>query len=548
VRDVYLSCSFSSIWRTMAKTTSRPCDELAIRATKPVPACAARKEWVLAAAVLGSSMSLLDESVVNVALPAIESSLHTTLPAMQWILNAYTLCISALLLLGGAAADQFGRRKIFLIGITIFAVASVGCGLAPQISVLILARAIQGVGAALLIPCSLALIGAAYDEKERGAAIGIWSGASAVAAGAGPLLGGWLVDHASWRMIFLINPLIAAPTLWIAIRYVTESRDLDERESLDWKGGVLAFGALGALVYGLIAASHGGWTQIMVLAALCGGTALLVVFIRTERSSPAPMVPLELFRSRNFVGINLLTLLLYGALDGALFFLPFLLIQAHGYSATAAGAVYLPFTLILGLLSRWSGGLADRFGTRGPLILGSAVAGAGFALLGIVAGATEYWIFLLPMLVLGLGMAIIVAPLTTAIVNGVAERQIGTASGINNAVASIASLLFVAILGTIALGAFGRSLDRHLVATNATTEIRAVVATSRDALESPAMSADMSTQDKDTTHRVILRAYVETIRLIMLIAAVLTWCGTLAAAMTVGPPKEPVLAAITKPS
>ncbi len=215
------------------------------------------------------------------------------------------MCISALLLLGGAAADQFGRRKIFIVGITVFAVASVGCGLAPHISILILARAIQGMGAALLIPCSLALIGAAYDEKERGAAIGIWSGASAVAAGGGPLLGGRLVDHASWRMIFLINPLLAALTLWIAIRYVPESRDLETHEGLDWKGALLAFGALGALVYGLIATSHGGWAQISVVTALAGGTVLLILFIITERSSPAPMVPLELFRSRNFAGLSL---------------------------------------------------------------------------------------------------------------------------------------------------------------------------------------------------------------------------------------------------
>jgi EmrB/QacA subfamily drug resistance transporter len=535
----------------MPKATSRPCDELTIRATRPVPECAARKEWVLAAAVLASSIALIDESVVNVALPGIESALHSTLPAMQWILNAYTLCISALLLLGGAAADQFGRRRVFLIGITIFALASVGCGLAPHIAVLILARAVQGVGAALLIPCSLALIGAAYNEKERGAAIGIWSGASAVAVGIGPLLGGWLLDHTSWRMIFLINPLLAAPTIWIAVRHVPESRNLDNPEGLDWKGALLAFAALGSLVYGLISASHSGWAQTPVVAALTGGVVLLVLFILAERSSPAPMVPLALFRSHNFAGINLLTLLLYGALDGALFFLPFLLIQAHGYSATAAGAVYLPFTVVLALLSRWSGGLADRFGTRAPLIVGPVIAGAGFGLLGIVAGASEYWIFLLPMVVLGVGMAITVAPLTTAVVNGVVERQIGIASGINNAVASIASLLFVAILGTVALNAFGRSLDRHLVATNASTEIRAVVATSRDALESPPTPANMSAQDKNTIHRVVTDSYIETIRLVMLIAAALTWCGALAAAVAVGPPKareRPVLSAITKPS
>ncbi|HEX4677264.1 MAG TPA: MFS transporter [Steroidobacteraceae bacterium] len=535
----------------MAKPKLQPCAELKIRATQPVPACAARKEWVLAVAVLGSAMSYIDESVVNVALPRIESALDSTLPAMQWILNAYTLCISALLLLGGAAADQFGRRRIFLVGLTIFAVASVGCGLAPHISVLIVARAVQGLGAALLIPCSLALIGAAYDEKERGAAIGIWSGASAVAAGGGPLLGGWLVDHASWRMIFLINPLIALPTIWIALRRVPESRDLDSAEGLDWLGGLLAFGALGTLVYGLIAASHGGWAQFSVVSALATGALLLILFALQERRSPAPMVPLELFRSRNFAGINVLTLLLYGALDGALFFLPFLLIQAHGYSATAAGAVYLPFTLILALLSRWSGGLADRFGTRAPLVVGPVIAGAGFALLGGIAGTADYWIFLIPMIVLGLGFAITVAPLTTAVMNGVPERQIGIASGINNAVASIASLLFVAVLGTIALGSFGRSLDRHLTATAPSSEIRVAVASSREALAPPTLPTNMSTQDRNTTRLLVTESYVETIRLIMLIAAALTWCGALAAAIAVGPPRtrqKPILTVITKPS
>jgi multidrug resistance protein len=260
----------------MAQTASRPCEQVSIRATRTVPACAARKAWVLAAAVLGSAMSYIDESVVNVALPGIEKSLHTTLPAMQWVLNAYTLCISALLLIGGVAADRFGRRKIFILGIVIFALASIGCGLAPHVLVLIAARAVQGVGAALLIPCSLALIGAAYPEKERGAAIGIWSAASAVAAGGGPLLGGWLVDHVSWRAIFLINPLVAAPTLWIAFRHVPESRDLGSAEGLDWRGALLAFGTLGFLVYGLIAASHSGWADGTVVGTHAVGVFLVV--------------------------------------------------------------------------------------------------------------------------------------------------------------------------------------------------------------------------------------------------------------------------------
>jgi EmrB/QacA subfamily drug resistance transporter len=496
-------------------------------------------------------MSFIDESVVNVALPAIEKHLGATLAAMQWIINAYTLCISALLLVGGAAADQFGRRRVFLIGITIFTIASIGCGLAPEIATLVGSRAIQGLGAALLIPCSLALIGAAYDEKERGAAIGIWSGASAVAAGGGPLLGGWLVDHASWRLIFLINPVIALPTIWIALRRVPESRDLSAHEGLDWIGALLVFGGLGALVYGLIAASHAGWGQATVLVPLVAGAALLYVFIRVERHSTAPMMPLELFRSVSFSGINLLTLLLYGALDGALFFLPFLLIQAHGYSATAAGAVYLPFTVVLTLLSRWSGHLADRFGTRGPLIVGPAIAGLGFALLGLVGGASHYWIFLLPMTVLGLGMAITVAPLTTAVVNGVSNRRMGVASGINNAVASIAALLFVAVLGTIALGAFGRSLDRHLSVTAASPQVRTVVAGTREALAPPSIPATLPEEDRRTVQVVVGDSYVETIRLVMLIAAALSWAAVLVAAVTLGPGKAhkaPTSAVITQPS
>jgi EmrB/QacA subfamily drug resistance transporter len=476
-------------------------------------------------------MSFIDESVVNVALPGIQKHLAATLPAMQWIINAYTLCISALLLVGGAAADQFGRRRVFLIGITIFAVASIGCGLAPDIATLVGSRAVQGLGAALLIPCSLALIGAAYDEKERGAAIGIWSGASAVAAGGGPLLGGWLVDHASWRLIFLINPLIALPAIWIALRWVPESRDPGAHGGLDWTGAVLVFGGLGAVVYGLIAASHGGWGQGAVVVPLLAGTTLLCVFIRVERHSAAPMMPPELFRSVSFSGINLLTLLLYGALDGALFFLPFLLIQAHGYSATAAGAVYLPFTVVLTVLSRWSGHLADRFGTRGPLIIGPALVGMGFTLLGLAAGATHYWIFLLPMTVLGLGMAVTVAPLTTAVVNGVGDRRMGVASGINNAVASIAALLFVAVLGTIALGAFGRSLDRHLSATAAPPQVRSVVADTREAFAPPSIPASLPEKERRTVQEVVGESYVETIRLVMLIAAALSWGAALVPAV-----------------
>jgi EmrB/QacA subfamily drug resistance transporter len=348
-----------------------PCDDLTIRSAASAAACAARKWWVLTAAVLGSTLAYVDESVVNVALPQMEADLQTTLSAMQWVINAYTLSLSALLLVGGAAADQFGRRRIFIIGITIFAAASLGCGLAPTVSVLISARILQGIGAALLVPCSLALIGASFDEQDRGGAIGIWAGASAIAAGAAPLLGGWLIDHVDWRAIFLINPLLAVPTLWIAFRRVPESRDPDASPTIDWRGALFAFLGLGCLASALISSSQLGKHPAAIIFA--AGLLLLIGFVIAERASRAPMMPLELFHSRTFSGINLLTLLLYGALGGAFFFLPFLLIQAEGYSATAAGAAYIPFTLVLGVLSRWSGGLLDRFGARLPLTIGPAL-------------------------------------------------------------------------------------------------------------------------------------------------------------------------------
>jgi EmrB/QacA subfamily drug resistance transporter len=434
----------------VAKVKALPCAAQTIQSIGGSIMCSPRdKSWVLAVAVLGSTLAYIDESVVNVALPRIEADLHTTLASMQWVINAYTLCMSALLLIGGAAADRFGRRKLFLGGMITFTLSSIACGFAPSVVPLVGARAIQGVGAALLVPCSLAIIGATFDEHERGAAIGIWSGASALAAGAGPLLGGSLIDHLSWRAIFFINPLIALPTLWIAVRRLPESADPAAGNGLDWAGAMLVFGGLGGLVYGLISASTLGWRDGAVIGSLTAGALLLLGFALQERRASAPMVPLALFRSPSFSGVNLLTLFLYGALGGAFFFLPFLLIEAHGFSATAAGALYLPFTLVLAVLSRWSGGLVDRFGARGPLIIGPVIAALGFAWLGIASGERRYWAYLAPMIVLGFGMVITVTPLTTTVINSVAKRATGVASGINNVVSTVASLLVIAVLGTL---------------------------------------------------------------------------------------------------
>ena len=510
-----------------------PCDQVAIRAAASVPACASRRAWVLAAAVLGSTLAYTDESVVNVALPKIEGELHTTLAAMQWVVNAYTLCMSALLLIGGATADQFGRRRVFLIGVTLFAVASLVCGLAPEVRTLIVARTLQGVGAALLVPCSLALIAAAYDEKDRGAAIGIWSGASAIAAGAAPLLGGTLVDHLSWRAIFLINPLLAVPTLWITARHVPESRDPQAGTTLDWPGALLACTGLAALVYALIAAATRGWTDERVIGGLAAGAAGLGAFLFTELRSREPMMPLELFRARTFSGINLLTLLLYGALGGAFFFLPFLLIQARGYSATATGAVYLPFTLVLGVLSRWSGGLIDRFGARRPLIIGPTLTAAGFALLSM--RTAPYPAVLLSMTVLGLGMAITVAPLTTAVLNAVPAHRTGVASGINNAVASVGGLLMIALLGTVSLGVFDRSLERHLAQAPASPALTQAAESARGGFVIPAMPASLPPAEQQRARAVIAASLEDTVALVLWIACALSLASALISALTLAP-------------
>ena len=515
-----------------------PCDAAAIRAAASVPACAARRSWVLAAAVLGSTLAYIDESVVNVALPRLESDLQATLSAMQWVINAYTLCMSALLLIGGAAADQFGRRRMFLIGVTLFAAASLICGVAPEVRTLIAARTLQGLGAALLVPCSLALIAAAYDEKERGAAIGIWSGASAIAAGAAPLLGGTLVDHASWRAIFLINPLLALPTVWITLRHVPESRDPQAGSRLDWPGALLVCSGLGALVYALIAAATRGWSDARVLAGLGGGVLALGAFVLTEYRSREPMMPLELFRSRTFSGINLLTLLLYGALGGAFFFLPFLLIQARGYSATATGAVYLPFTVVLGVLSRWSGGLMDRFGSRRPLVIGPVLTAAAFLLLSLRA---SYPAVLLAMTVLGFGMAITVAPLTTTVLNAVPAHRTGVASGINNAVASVGGLLMIALLGTVALGLFDRALERHLAAAGASPAVAEVVKSAAGGLVIPAMPASLPAAEQQGARAVIAAALEDTVAFALWVAGALTLASALVAALTLAPrAQEPI--------
>jgi EmrB/QacA subfamily drug resistance transporter len=413
------------------------------------------RRWVLPATILGSSLGFIDGSVVNVALPAMQGSLGGGLSTLQWVVNGYMLTLASLILLGGSAGDRFGRRRAFIAGLIGFATASFGCALAPSTPWLIAARLSQGAAAALLMPASLAMISAAYEGESRGPAIGTWAGAGALTTILGPPVGGWLVDTIGWRSIFFINLPIAAVALWLATKL---PRDSGEQRTvrLDRRGAVLAVLSLGLLSYGLIACGDGRWRSGTI--ALVASVPTVAAFLLVEARTRHPMMPLSMFRDRNFAGANALTVPVYAALSGVLFLLPLVLIKAHGYRAAAAGAAFLPFSLIMAAGSRWSGTLVERFGARAPLIAGPALTAAGFAVMAATAGAATYWTAVLPgLIVAAAGMTTTVAPLTTTVFDAAPEDMSGTASGINNAAARAGSLLAVAALG-LAVGS-AASLD-----------------------------------------------------------------------------------------
>jgi len=493
-----------------------------------------RRLWVLLATILGSSMAFIDGTVVNVALPVLQEDLHATVADVQWVVEAYALFLAALILVGGSLGDRFGRKRLFAIGIALFTLASLGCGLSPTISVLIFARAVQGIGAALLTPGSLALISASFSGAERGRAIGTWSGFTSITSALGPVLGGWLVQYGSWRLIFFLNGPLAIVVLSILIWRVPESRAQQTNHHLDWPGAVLATLGLGALVYGLITSSTVGLGSPEVLLPLGVGILALGAFLIVEARSLAPMLPLPLFRSRTFSGVNLLTLLLYAATGATTFFVPFNLIRAQGYSATAAGAAFLPFILLMFLLSRWSGGLVGRFGAKLPLVVGPLIAALGFLLFAVPGIGGSYWTTFFPaMIVLGLGMSIAVAPLTTTVMSAAGPDYAGIASGVNNAVARTASLLAVAILGIIILAVFNGALDSQLVLLHVPSATRHLLDGERVKLAGAQVPAGVSASLRVALQQAITDSFLMGFRIVMLICAGLAGASAVAAGILV---------------
>jgi EmrB/QacA subfamily drug resistance transporter len=533
----------------MSQIGKPPCDEGAILHGGAAALCsAAAQRWTLVAAILGSSMAFIDGTVANVALPALQRELDASAFEAQWVIESYALFLASLLLTGGALGDRFGRRRVFMLGVALFTAASVGCGLSRTVTELIVARSVQGIGAALLVPGSLALISANFPQAQRGAAIGTWSAFSGITAAVGPVVGGWLVDHYSWAWAFLVNAPIGAVLMIVCTLKVPESRGDPSRGGVDTWGAALATLGLAGVVFAFVEAPSRGWSSVVVWAPLLAGVIGLALFIRVEATGRAPMLPLALFRIRNFAGANVLTLLLYAALGGGLYFFPFDLIQVQGFGATAAGAAMLPFIGIMFALSGWAGRLVDRFGPRLPLMVGPVVAALGFALLAVPGVGADYWRAFFPAIcVLGLGMSITVAPLTTTVMNAVGASLAGVASGVNNAVSRTAALLAIAVFGVVMAWAFDAALGEALTRIRPSPQALADLHAQRHKLAGIVLPAGMDDADASALKAAIGASFVAGFRVVMLLCAALAVLSALSAWLMIDGPAAGILKTPTSP-
>lgn len=473
---------------------------------------------MLAASVIGSSMIAIDATAINVALPVMQRELQASSDQVLWVIEGYALFLGALTLLGGSLGDVFGRRATFAFGIAIFAVASAVCALAPNAPELIVARCLQGVGGALALPQSLALISANFTGADRGKAIGSWSGFGAITAVIGPLLGGFLTQTVSWRWVFIINLPLAVAVLIIAILRVPESRDGHAPRTLDWVGALLATAGFGALVFGLIRLPRS--SDAVAFGTIAAGLILLALFAVSQTRVTHPMLPLEMFRSRTFAVVNLYTFSLYAALGGSLYFVPFVMIDAQRYTPIAAGAVMLPFVIMRVLFSSWSGGLIAKVGIRLPLVAGAVLAGAAFIAFAIPGLGGSYWTTYFPaVLLLGAGGVLFIAPLTTAVFDASDPERSGIASAINNAVSRVAGLLALALFGIALAAAFDRAFERQLAAAPVTGETRGIAAAERGRFVAGSVPADVPARDRPAVEMAIRNGFIGGFRAVMLLSA-----------------------------
>lgn len=483
---------------------------------------------VLIVAVLGTGMVYLDQTAVNVALPALQTSLNATIGDLQWIVDIYILVLAVLLLIGGVLGDRYGRVRVFMWGMVIFLLGSLGSGLASSTNLLITARAVQGIGGSLIVPGGLALINATVTPARRGQMLGLWGTFSPLITMAGPVIGGWLVDHVSWRAVFLINLPLGIAGWLIAKWYLPESRDETASGPLDWAGLLTLMAGLGSILFGLIEGQHLGWRSPTILITLIGGIIALALFVWVEARSPSPLIPLHLFRNRSFTGINLMTLVLYIGLGAPFFFLTLNLQQIQGYTAAQAGLATLPIALSLFILARLVGGLSDRYGPMPFLTAGTLIVTASFFLYRLPTLADSYWTSFFPAVLLnGIGLGLLVVPLTVIAMGSLPQHYSGVASGFNNAVSRVAQMLSIAVLGVMMTRLFSQSVLAQAATLGLPPEAMATLAANTRNLGATAVPSTLPPQTAVALHHIIQTAFIDGFRLVMLLAALCALTGLL---------------------